>query len=146
MNTQAKADELKAILYAYSIPLADVDLKRLEGAGWHDAAWDDAVDETEGLIVGDDNRLMIEPSADVIDVVNEVISRFLVLSGQLEVPCLYNVQEAALYLGLTPRTVTHHHHKSGKLRGQVVRGIFFTQQQLDDFKANPPQPGRPPAE
>lgn len=116
-------------------------LQRFEQLGWHEPAWREAV-ESEGWVWTSDELTPPEPKQ-VAAQVDRLLTRFMVLSGQTEVPNMFNVDEAAVYLDMTPRTIKHHHHVSKKLQGRVIRDIFFTQDQLDAFAADPPQVGRP---
>ncbi len=151
MSTQHTADQIKRILDALhptpsqrqANPAVYEMLQRFERAAWHGPAWADVIAEAEGLALDDDGRLSADISAATAESLYSAMSRFLMLTEQQELPSLFSVDEAAAYLGTTPRAILHHHHNSGKLKGKVVRGIYFTRDQLDDFKNNWPQPGRP---
>lgn len=151
MSTQRMADQIKRILYdIYPTPpqrqanraVYEL-LQRFERSAWHGPAWQDVISEAEGLSLDAGGQFSAEPSDEIAERIANAIGRYLLLTEQQEMPGLYSVEEAAAYLGTTPRTVLHHHHNSGKLQGKVVRGIYFTRDQLDEFKNNWPQPGRP---
>jgi hypothetical protein len=56
---------------------------------------------------------------------------------------LYSLKEAAVYLGLKPETLKYHVYQSGYLKGQLVgKSLVFTEEELDEFKARVPVPGR----
>lgn len=151
MTIQRMADQIKRILYELhpTPPQRNANravyemLGRFERAAWHGPAWASVIDEAAGLALDADGNLSADRHPDTADRLRAAMSHFQLITEQQEVPGLYSVDEAATYLGTTSRTVLHHHHASGKLKGQVVRGIYFTRDQLDEFKNNWPQPGRP---
>lgn len=151
MSTQSMADQIKRLLEELHVTpeqrktnrAAYKLLQRFEDASWHGPAWHEALDDVDGVRLTDDGKLEVERTSDATNRLVHLMGRFLMLSGQQELPDMYNVEEAAAFLGTTPRTILHHHHNSGKLKGKVVRGIYFTREQLEDFKDNWPQPGRP---
>ncbi len=58
---------------------------------------------------------------------------------------LYSTKEAAEYLDLTVATLKYHVHKAGNITPRKIGNSFvFTRAQLDQFKSQRRQQGRPP--
>lgn len=58
---------------------------------------------------------------------------------------LYDSEQAREYLGFKQKLSVIKHAASGQLKGNRIGRVWvFTQEQLDEFKANPPKPGPKP--
>jgi hypothetical protein len=109
----------------------------LERCGWHPAMMTDAVRDVMGDT--DNGWAFLEGEAEIVlNNIENVIQRYLQIfgcDGGDALDDVYDVFEAADYLGISIDGFKYHYNREKNIKGVKKRGgILFTRAQLDAFK------------
>lgn len=130
-------------------------VQAFEGCAWRDWLLGEAVQRAGPgrIVLLPDGTLAYESGADrpgeAVETLLAVLEDYLSKAGceisalPPDLPLL-TIKEAAIYLGVAENAIKHWVYRSGHLIG-LLRGkmLFFSQEELDRVKAEPPQDGRP---
>lgn len=112
-------------------------ISNLERCGWHPAMMTDAVRDIMGDT--DDGWVFLQgDNKTVLENIEKIIARYMGIfgcSGDDVLDDVYDMFEAAAYLGITVDGMKYHYNREKSIKGVKKRGgILFTRQQLDAFK------------
>lgn len=144
MNMQEFADMLKA-------PILDMPgigkarrldalrtIQKFENCRWHFDAMNEALNTVDSGFEYPDPVSLIGEGEDYLDNIERIYAEYSQHIDCESPPVLdeiYNMEEAAQYLGIAKDTMYKYVSRQKRIRGKKIgRSMVFTRQQLDDFK------------
>jgi len=145
-NQQGLADAIKNVMFSLKTSQADMDdilalVKRFEAMPWDANLFSILMQSHPGEFVMEHNRLHYRPTAmnpaEILGALRVLLDQYLQVSDRIapQPEKLYNVEQAASYLGIEKKDMLFHANQTKEVRGQVIgRSLVFTRSELDTFK------------
>lgn len=124
-------------------------LQRFERADWIPGVFEEALrNQSQGKLQPVQGGWLLTWTGDIAadaviipTVLADVLNEYLI---RVSPPDVMDSQDARIYLGMSETNFKKHVYRAGNLTGtSTKRGLVFTREELDEFKANRRKAGRP---
>jgi excisionase family DNA binding protein len=123
-------------------------IQALEQCGWHRPAMQEAM-EKSGISFDGQSLVFTAKGKAALAAIEQAISIYCESIGCKIDPLneIYDMSEAAQYLGISKEMMITYVSRQGRLRGKKIgNSMAFSRQQLDEFKRSMRRPGKPTSE